>query len=128
MTATPVAELDAVVRSAMTRWNVPGLTFGMLRGGVIETSAFGVASIESGQPVQQESLFQAGSISKIFTTTLVMQLVDEGLLDLDAPILPHYPSLRLADGSATARVTMRHLLTHTAGFYGDRFEDYGGGD
>ena len=87
-----------------------------------------MASIETGQPVRPETLFQAGSISKIFTTTLIMQLVDDGLLDLDAPILPHYPSLRLADEAATARVTMRHLLTHTAGFYGDRFEDYGGGD
>ena len=64
----------------------------------------------------------------MWTATVVMQLVDEGLLDLDAPIVEVLPELRLADPDVTKRVTMRHLLTHTSGIDGDVFTDTGRGD
>ncbi len=75
-----------------------------------------------------DSLFQIGSIGKVWTATVVMQLVDEGLLDLDAPIVEALPELRLADPDVTKQVTMRHLLTHTSGIDGDVFTDTGRGD
>lgn len=122
------AEIVAVVQEEMGRWSVPGLALGVLRDGEVGAWGFGVTSLETGQPVTSGTLFQAGSISKVFTTTLVMQLVDEGALALDEPVRHYLPSLRLADAEALERVTLRHLLSHTAGFYGDRFEDYGMGD
>jgi CubicO group peptidase (beta-lactamase class C family) len=73
-------------------------------------------------------LFQIGSITKIWTTTLVMQLVDDGLLDLDAPLLDYLPELVIGDMDAAKVLTTRHLLTHTAGFEGDIFTDTGRGD
>src|SRR5215216_2992400 len=127
MTSTSPAilqsELDETVRAAMERWAVPGLALGVLRDGEVAAWGYGVASLETGCPVTAGTLFQVGSISKVFTTTLVMQLVDEGLLELDAPVRRYVPDLRLADEAATAGVTLRQLLTHMAGFYGDRFDD-----
>src|SRR5262249_30889547 len=75
-----------------------------------------------------DSLFQIGSITKIFTTTLVMQLVDAKLVDLDAPVQRYVPDFELAEAGAAARITVRHLLTHTSGIEGDYFEDFGRGD
>ncbi|MGE0543440.1 MAG: serine hydrolase domain-containing protein [Dehalococcoidia bacterium] len=121
-------EVNVVVREAMDRWSVPGVALGILQRGEIEVFAQGVANRETGQLVTPATLFQVGSISKVFTATLVMQLVDQGLVNLDVPINAYLPSIRLADASAAGAVTLRHLLTHTAGFYGDRFDDFGYGD
>lgn len=117
------------------RHDVPGATLGILRlgagpGGTDEvvTAAHGVLSMTTGHPVADDSVFQIGSITKVWTTTLVMQLVEEGLLDLDAPVRDVLPELRLADEDVAARVTMRHLLTHTSGIDGDVFTDTGRGD
>ena len=67
-------------------------------------------------------------MSKVWTATLAMQLVDEGKLDLDAPVAEVLPELRLADAEVAKTVTMRHLLTHTSGIDGDVFTDTGRGD
>ncbi len=83
---------------------------------------------DTGVPTTTDSLFQIGSISKVWTTTVVMQLVDEGLIDLDAPIVDVLPELKLADPVTASKVTMRHLLTHTSGIDGDVFTDTGRGD
>src|SRR5207248_10825591 len=73
------------------------------------------------------SLFQIGSMSKVWTATLVMQLADEGHLDLDAPLASLIPDLKLP-GDLASSVTLRHLLTHTSGIDGDVFTDTGRGD
>jgi CubicO group peptidase (beta-lactamase class C family) len=127
MTAAP-AGLTSLVQEQMEEWSVPGVAVGILRDGQIETWGFGVTSIETGQPVTGDTLFQIGSITKVFTATAIMQLVDEGRLDLDRPVRAVLPSFRLEDESATESVTLRHLLTHTTGFFGDRFDDFGPGD
>ena len=120
--------LDEAIRAEMERWQVPGVSVGILKDGEVEIAGYGVVNIESGYPVLPETLFQIGSISKTFTATLVLQLVDEGLLDLDVPLITYVPDLVLADEAARATVTLRHVLTHTSGFYGDRFDDHGNGD
>ena len=120
--------LDAIVAEQMARWTVPGVTVGILRDGKRSLHAWGVTSLETGQPARPDTLFQIGSISKVFCATLVMLLVDEGKVDLDAPIVTYLPDLRLADETAQAGVTLRHTLTHTSGIYGDFFDDFGMGD
>ncbi|MET0233513.1 MAG: serine hydrolase [Kibdelosporangium sp.] len=115
------------------RHRVPGATLGILRlraGGQDELveAATGVLNKDTGVETTTDSLFQIGSISKVWTATVVMQLIDEGLLDLDAPIAEILPGLRLADPDTTKKVTMRHLLTHTSGIDGDVFTDTGRGD
>lgn len=121
-------ELAAIVRAELERWDVPGLALGVLHEGRSETWGFGVASLETRQPVTAQTLFQIGSISKLFAAMLAMQLVEAGTVELDRPVAAYLPELRLADPAAQEAVSLRHLLTHTAGFYGDRFDDFGMGD
>ena len=122
------AALDAQMQAALSRWHVPGAAVGVWRNGEQLTRGYGVTSLETNQPVAPDTLFQIGSISKVFTATLVMMLVEEGKLALDTPVVTYLPDLHLADETAQTSVTLRHLLTHTAGFYGDFFDDFGPGD
>ena len=123
-----IGRLEATIKAEMQQWHVPGLTIGILDGDAVEVAGFGIANVETGVPVTPETLFQIGSISKIFTTTLIMTLVEEGKLDLDTTVITYVPTLPLADENARNSITIRHLLTHMAGFYGDRFDDQGRGD
>lgn len=123
-----IEQLRETITAEMAKWHVPGLAIGILDGQDVELAAFGTANVETGVAVTTDTLFQIGSISKIFTSTLVMTLVDQGLLDLDQPVIRYVPTLPLADETARNTITIRHLLTHMAGFYGDRFDDQGRGD
>ncbi|MEO7003049.1 MAG: serine hydrolase domain-containing protein [Ktedonobacterales bacterium] len=127
-TDTGQEALDAQMPAALARWHIPGATVGIWQNGKLLTRGYGITSLETGQPVAADTLFQIGSISKVFTATLVMMLVEEGKLALDTPVVTYLPELRLADETVQASVTLRHLLTHTAGFYGDFFDDFGLGD
>ena len=91
-------------------------------------AAYGLLNKTTGVETTDDSVFQIGSMTKVWTATVVMQLVDEGKLDLDAPIVDVLPELQLADQDVAERVTMRHLLTHTSGIDGDVFTDTGRGD
>jgi CubicO group peptidase (beta-lactamase class C family) len=122
------ATLDECVRGEMARWTVPGVAVGILGDGQRELHGYGLASIETEQPVRPDTLFQIGSISKVYTTTLIMRLVDEGKLALDEPIITYVPDLKLADAQARETITLRHLLSHTSGLFGDYFDDFGMGD
>jgi CubicO group peptidase (beta-lactamase class C family) len=122
------ATLDECVRGEMARWTVPGVAVGILRDGLREVYGYGVASLETGQPTRPETLFQIGSISKVYTATLIMRLVDEGKLALDEPVVTYLPDLKLADEHARQTITLRHLLSHTSGLFGDYFDDFGLGD
>ncbi|MTD58800.1 serine hydrolase [Amycolatopsis pithecellobii] len=115
------------------RYRVPGAALGILRvhpGQDDELAEFatGVLNVDTGVETTTDSVFQIGSVSKVWTTTVVLQLVDEGLLDLDAPIVDVLPELKLTDPDVAKQVTMRHLLTHTSGIDGDVFTDTGRGD
>ena len=111
---------------------VPGATLGILRVGEpadeVGLAAYGVLNAGTGVETTTDSVFQIGSLTKVFTATLAMQLAGQGRLDLDAPVADVLPELRLADDEATKRVTVRHLLTHTSGIDGDVFTDTGRGD
>jgi dipeptidyl aminopeptidase/acylaminoacyl peptidase/CubicO group peptidase (beta-lactamase class C family) len=116
------------------RHKVPGASLGILRLGgdgrpdeVVE-AAYGYANYPARIETTTDTLFQIGSITKVWTATLAMQLVDEGKLDLDAPVADVLPELRLADAKVAETVTMRHLLAHTSGIDGDVFTDTGRGD
>jgi CubicO group peptidase (beta-lactamase class C family) len=108
--------------------DVPGAALGVLHDGRIVDVAAGVLNKATGVRATPDSLFQIGSISKIWTTTLLMQLVDEGKLDLDVPVAEVLPGFAVADPALTKAVTTRHLLNHTSGIDGDVFTDTGRGD
>ena len=116
------------VRASMEETRTPGVAIGLLHDGEEQVAGFGVTSTENPIEVTPDTLFQIGSITKTFTGTAAMRLVERGDLDLDAPVRTYLPELKLSDGDVAARVTTRHLLTHTGGWIGDYFDDFGNGD
>lgn len=107
---------------------VPGAAVGVYADGEVFDFAGGVLSRATGVEATTDSVFQIGSITKTWTGTLVMQLADEGLLDIDKPVVTYLPDFSLADSAAARVMTVRQLLSHTAGFEGDIFTDTGNND
>ena len=112
----------------MNRLPIPGAVMGILHEDKEYIAPFGITSIEHPLPVTKDTLFQIASITKTYLATAAMRLVDTGKLELDKPIRTYIPDLKLADETVAARVTMRHLLTHTGGWVGDYFYDFGPGE
>jgi CubicO group peptidase (beta-lactamase class C family) len=107
---------------------VPGAALGIWDGSQEILAASGELSAATKVCVTADSLFQVGSITKIWTATMIMQLVDEGQLSLDTTVAEVMPGVRLGAGDLGGLVTVRHLLTHTSGIDGDVFTDTGRGD
>jgi CubicO group peptidase (beta-lactamase class C family) len=107
---------------------VPGAALGIWAGGTEILAACGVLSAATGEAATADSLFQIGSITKMWTATMIMQLIDEGRLSLRTTISEALPGVRIGARDIGAHVTIRHLLTHTSGIEGDLLFDPGRGD
>jgi CubicO group peptidase (beta-lactamase class C family) len=123
------AFMDGLIHNQMKEHNIVGVTLSIVQNGeIILLKGYGFADRESRKPVDpSKTLFRPGSTSKLFTWTAVMQLMEEGKLDLDTDVqeyldfqLPEH--LLVENNSEPEPITLRHLLTHTAGF-----EDQGSG-
>jgi CubicO group peptidase (beta-lactamase class C family) len=125
---TGFPELRSRVLERMNAFQVPGLTLGIIQDGQWFAEGFGVTSITNPLPVTTDTTFQIGSTSKTVTATVIMMLCEQGKLELDAKVKTYLPNLELQDASVAARVTVRHLLNHTAGWAGDLFVNTGDGD
>jgi CubicO group peptidase (beta-lactamase class C family) len=119
--------LDARIEAAMAEHHIPGVAVGVYYQGQEYVRGYGVTNVDYPQPVDGDTLFRIGSVTKTFTGTTAMRLVEQGLLDLDAPLRKYLPGLRLADESVAARVTLRQCLNHSAGWLGDCYTDFGRG-
>jgi CubicO group peptidase (beta-lactamase class C family) len=112
-------EWPEALRDACLRSGVPGAVFALRLNGQEDVWTFGSADVETGRPVTPDTIFRAGSMTKTMTALMVMQQVEEGRIDLDAPVRGILPELVLADLKAAEILTTRHLLSHRAGFFGD---------
>ena len=112
----------------MERHHVPGVAVGLWHDGKEQLAGWGVTSVDHPLAVDPDTLFQIASVTKTMTATALMRLVDRGEVDLDAPIRSYLPSFRLRDDDAARRATVKHLVTHTGGWLGDCFSDFGNGD
>ena len=121
-------QLCAFTEESRLQHDVPGVVLGILHSGEIKIAGFGVTNVEHPLEVTGQTLFQVGSISKTFTGTLIMKMVENGEIDLDATVRSYLPDFRVADEEASEKVTIRHLLTHTSGWSGDFFLNTGPGD
>ncbi|MFF5099635.1 MULTISPECIES: serine hydrolase domain-containing protein [Actinosynnema] len=117
--------ISKVLPELAARHGLPGAQVAVLVDGEVVDAAAGVLNLATGVPVTSDALFQIGSITKVWTATLVMQLVREGAVDLDRPVADYLDGFRLADGGASRTVTTRQLLSHTGGFDGDIWTDTG---
>lgn len=107
---------------------VPGIALGVYHDGRVATAGLGVTNVQHPQPVVGDTLFQIASITKTFTVTAVLQLIEEGRLSLDDPVRAHLPEFAVADQEVSAAVTIRDLVTHSCGWEGEFHEDTGWGD
>lgn len=122
------ARLDELTRELVDRHGLPGMALGVLDDGRQVLAAAGLRNAFTGDPATSDTLFQIGSLTKMYTATLIMQLVDEKRVRLDDPVTAYLPELRLLGDPDLSAVTVQSLITHTSGIEGDSFFDTGRGD
>lgn len=105
--------IDSMVEKYLREMNAPGMTLVIAgRDGVVRVATYGLADIDRKEPVRPDHLFQIGSISKSFVGLALLQLRDEGKIDLHAPVTRYLPWLRIEPRDV---ITTHHLLTHSSG-------------
>jgi CubicO group peptidase (beta-lactamase class C family) len=119
---TTEARVDAFIQAEMQRQRIPGMSVGISNAGVVTARGYGYANLEHAVPVTPDTIFQSGSLGKMFTATAVMLQVEDGKLSLSDPIVKFFPGAP----RAWRPITVRHLLTHTSGIpdYADEHFNY----
>ncbi|MVU83380.1 serine hydrolase [Nocardia sp. ET3-3] len=125
---TTDAALTEFVAATAAKYGMPGVAVGIWVDGREIHANHGVTSTENPVPITEHTLFAIGSTSKTFTTTALLRLVDEGKVDLDAPVRTYVPELKLADEQHAAAITVKQLLNHTAGLEWNIINNTGEGD
>ncbi|MET7458445.1 serine hydrolase domain-containing protein [Streptomyces sp. NPDC005574] len=120
--------LSEFVEATATKFGVPGAAVGVWVDEREACGCHGVTSVENPLPVDQDTLFVLGSVTKSFTATALMRLAAEGRVELDAPVRRYVPELVLPDERAAAEITVLQLLNHTAGLDWRMSVDTGEGD
>lgn len=120
--------LEGELLGEMARLRVPGAALGVWDAGAELVGGYGVTNVDHPLPVDGDTLFQIGSITKTMTAVALMRLVERGTLDLDAPVRTYLPGFSMADPETARVVSTRMLLNHSGGWLGDYFDDFGNGD
>jgi CubicO group peptidase (beta-lactamase class C family) len=120
--------LSDFVAATATTFAIPGVAVGVWADGQEIYACHGVTSVDNPLPVDRDTLYTLGSISKTYTATALMRLVAQGRVDLDAPVRRYVPELVLANERAAAEITVLNLLNHTSGLGWDLLVDTGEGD
>lgn len=112
---TDFAAIDRYIEQEMREQRIPGLALGIVQGDqIVHLQGFGMAD-PSGRAVTPQTPFLIFSSTKSFTALAIMQLVEAGRIELDAPVQRYLPWFRVADPDASAGITVRHLLNQTSG-------------
>ena len=115
-----IADYQARIPQLMAEQGIPGLAVAVVdRDQVLWAQGFGTTDPDHGQPVGTDTIFSVQSMSKLFTATAVMRAVQDGKLDLDAPITTYLPAFTVHsafEANPERKITLRMLLSHTAGF------------
>jgi len=125
--ADRLRELPGRLRAGLAAHRVPGASLAVRADEQLFATAAGLLNARTGVEATPDAVFQMGSITKLWTATLVMQLVDEGRLRLADRVAEILPGFTLRDPAAARRITVEQLLTHTSGIDGDQFLDLGRG-
>jgi CubicO group peptidase (beta-lactamase class C family) len=120
--------LSELVEATATRFGIPGVAVGVWADGREAYACHGVTSVDNPLPVDPDTLFLLGSVTKTYTATTLLRLVADGRVELDAPVRRYVPELRLTDEHAAAELTVLSLLNHTAGLDWGLIADFGEGD
>ncbi len=122
------ATLPDVVEATTKQFQIPGVAVGMFADGQEVYACHGVTSLDNPLPVDTDTLYVLGSLTKPYTATMLMRLIAEGKVELDAPVQRYVPELRLKDEQAANKITVLHLLNHTSGLDWGLIIDTGEGD
>jgi CubicO group peptidase (beta-lactamase class C family) len=123
--ATYRSQLERMLAGKAAEHGVPGAVAGVLLDDELEVVACGRANTATGVEVTPDTLFQIGSLTKLYTATLLCQVVGAGVISLDEPVRAQLQEFAVADPGATIEITPRHLLTHSSGIHGDYLIDTG---
>jgi CubicO group peptidase (beta-lactamase class C family) len=115
--------LQAYAEQALTDHNLPAISLAVWKDNQLSLAAAGCLNADTGVEATTDSIFQIGSITKVFTTVLMMKLVERGLVDLDKPVKHYLRDFAVADVEATQTITVKQLLNHSNGIAGDYFPD-----
>jgi CubicO group peptidase (beta-lactamase class C family) len=118
---SPDARFEAIAslaESKMREFRVPGVALGIVDGGTMAVRGLGVTSVEDPLAITAHTVFPIASISKTFAATAMMRLVEQGKVDLRAPVRKYLPDFRVQDETVSRDVTIWNLLTHTSGWEG----------
>ncbi len=108
-------QLEPLIQQVMASFEMAGLAIGIVRGDeVVYVKGFGVKHLETREPVTATSLFHLASVSKPFVATAIMQLAEQGKLDLDTPIVRYLPYFTMNDERSRA-ITVQQMLSHVSG-------------
>jgi len=110
--------LASLAEAKMKEYGVPGAALGIVEDGVMSIRGLGVTNVEDPLPVTAHTVFPIASISKTFASTAMMRLVEQGKVDLHAPVRTYLPDFRVRDEGVSRDVTVWHLLTHLGGWEG----------
>ena len=110
--------IAALAESKMKEFGVPGVALGILHNGSATIRGLGITNVEDPLPVTAHTVFPIASISKTFAATAMMRLVEQGKVDLKAPVRKYIPEFRVRDEAASRDATVWHLLTHLGGWEG----------
>jgi CubicO group peptidase (beta-lactamase class C family) len=124
----PPDMLSDFVQSTATEFGIPGVAVGVCSNAQEVYACHGMTSVDNPLPIDQDTLFVLGSVTKTHTTTALMCLVATGQVELEAPVRRYIPELKLADEDAAATITVLNLLNHTSGLGWDLLVDTGEGD
>ncbi len=108
-------KVDSIVINKMNEYNIPGLSIGLVRNdSVIYTKGYGVRNIEKNNPVSEHTIFHTASVSKLFTSSAIIKLTNDGLLSLDDKLYKVVPELQFKD-ELIKKISIKDLLNHTSG-------------
>jgi len=110
--------LVSLTEATMKEYGVPGVALGIVADDAVTIRGLGVTNVEDPLPVTEHTVFPIASISKTFTATAMMRLVEQGKVDLRAPVRTYLPEFRVRDEAVSRDVTVWHLLTHLGGWEG----------
>jgi CubicO group peptidase (beta-lactamase class C family) len=110
--------ITALAEARMREFNVPGVAIGIIDNGHVTTRGLGITNVEDRLPVTEHTVFPIASISKTFAATMMMRLVEQGKVNLEAPVRTYLPAFRVRDEAVSRNVTVWNLLTHTSGWEG----------
>ena len=110
--------LVSLTEAKMKEHGVPGVALGIVADGAVIIRGLGVTNVEDPLPVTEHTVFPIASISKTFAATAMMRLVEQGKVDLRAPVRTYLPDFRVRDEAASREATVWHLLTHLGGWEG----------